>query len=104
METWIEGNWLLLCDKCPKAYHTGCLETPLDAVPAGTWLCPGCAAPDCAPDYTPVAELLMPGEVVQGAEAGVAELVSAGQPPQMPAHYQETGDPHDPGGWECLLG
>ena len=40
--TWAPGNWLLLCDTCPKAYHTRCLPTPLDAVPEGDWLCPGC--------------------------------------------------------------
>ena len=42
VETWIEGNWLLLCDKCPKAYHTRCLQPALDAVPDGEWLCPRC--------------------------------------------------------------
>ena len=40
--TWAEGNWLLLCDQCPKAYHTQCLQSPLDAVPEGDWLCPAC--------------------------------------------------------------
>ena len=33
--TWIEGNWLLLCDGpgCDKAVHTQCLDVPLDSVP-----------------------------------------------------------------------
>ena len=45
VETWIEGNWLLLCDTCPKAYHTRCLPTPLEAVPEGDWACPTCNPP-----------------------------------------------------------
>ena len=46
--TWIEGNWLLLCDGdgCNKAYHTLCLRPKLDAVPEGDWLCPTCAPKD----------------------------------------------------------
>ena len=40
--TWLPGNWLLLCDACPKAYHTRCLAAPLEAVPEGDWLCPCC--------------------------------------------------------------
>ena len=40
--TWAEGNWLLLCDECPKAFHTQCLQPALLAVPEGEWLCPTC--------------------------------------------------------------
>ena len=42
--TWIEGNWLLLCDGpgCEGAYHTLCLSPQLQAVPSGDWLCPDC--------------------------------------------------------------
>ena len=42
--TWIEGNWLLLCDGdgCERAWHTRCLPTPLEAVPDDDWLCPEC--------------------------------------------------------------
>ena len=31
--TWIEGNWLLLCDGagCEQAYHTQCCVPPLSA-------------------------------------------------------------------------
>lgn len=49
--TWIEGNWLLLCDgltptgaQCEGAYHTMCLDPVLDAVPEGDWLCPVCVS------------------------------------------------------------
>ena len=47
VETWIEGNWMLLCDgaNCGKAYHTLCLIPQLDAVPDGDWLCPDCVPP-----------------------------------------------------------
>eukprot|EP00736_Rhodelphis_marinus_P012830 Rmarinus@m.18532 len=33
---------LLLCDRCPKAYHKTCLLPPLNAVPSGDWFCPKC--------------------------------------------------------------
>ena len=34
----------LLCDGdgCDRAYHLSCLKPPLEHVPAGKWLCPGC--------------------------------------------------------------
>ena len=38
------GNEILLCDGCPRAYHTQCLLPPLLAVPEGDWFCPSCAA------------------------------------------------------------
>ena len=43
--TWIEGNWILLCDGdgCGRAYHTRCLTPPLKSVPDGDWFCPCCA-------------------------------------------------------------
>ena len=34
---------LLLCDECDAAYHTSCLDPPLDASPPGDWFCPKCA-------------------------------------------------------------
>lgn len=41
---------LLLCSKCGAPYHTYCLDPPLDDVPEGEWLCPGCApTPATAP-------------------------------------------------------
>ena len=42
--TWVDGNWLLLCDTCDKAYHTKCLVPPLRAAPEGDWFCPCCVA------------------------------------------------------------
>ena len=42
LETWTDGNWMLLCDGCDKAYHTLCLTPQLQAVPEGDWLCPSC--------------------------------------------------------------
>ena len=42
LETWWDGNELLLCDGCPKAYHIQCLVPALDSVPEGDWLCPAC--------------------------------------------------------------
>ena len=44
LESWIEGNELLLCDTCPKAFHTQCLTPPLASVPEGDWFCPSCAS------------------------------------------------------------
>ena len=37
-----DGGDLLLCDFCPLAYHTACLNPPLSAVPDGDWKCPRC--------------------------------------------------------------
>lgn len=44
--TWVEGNWMLLCDGpgCNRGYHTLCLDPPLRAVPAGDWLCMHCTS------------------------------------------------------------
>ena len=68
VETWIEGNWLLLCDgdNCGKAYHTQCLSPKLDAVPDGDWLCP-----DCAP---PRANVVAGGGAAAGSTSGSGEL------------------------------
>ena len=55
VETWVEGNWLLLCDTCPRAYHTQCLQPALEAVPEGDWLCPCCA--DDGQESTDVCEV-----------------------------------------------
>ncbi|KAJ7565396.1 hypothetical protein O6H91_02G058800 [Diphasiastrum complanatum] len=38
------GNLMLLCDRtgCHHAFHTFCLDPPLQAIPEGDWLCPYC--------------------------------------------------------------
>ena len=46
VDTWFEGNWLLLCDAdgCERAYHTLCLPAPhFSEIPDGDWFCPACA-------------------------------------------------------------
>ena len=81
--SWIEGNWLLLCDGpgCEKAYHTMCLRPTLDAVPEGDWLCPSCdpnpakAAPSAAPSFAPsvapsIAAAPTPKAATSGATSG----------------------------------
>lgn len=35
-------EWMLLCDACGVGWHTFCLKPPLESVPDGTWVCPGC--------------------------------------------------------------
>ena len=37
---------MLLCDYCSDGYHMGCLDPPVDEVPAEAWLCPRCRPPD----------------------------------------------------------
>ena len=38
------GTDMLLCDGCDRAFHLHCLDPPLQAVPAGDWLCAQCCA------------------------------------------------------------
>ncbi|GAB6019345.1 Bromodomain adjacent to zinc finger domain protein 2B [Chamberlinius hualienensis] len=33
---------MCICDNCPKAYHTDCIEPPLSRTPKSRWLCPRC--------------------------------------------------------------
>ena len=33
------------CDSCPTAYHTFCLDPPLQEIPNGEWRCPRCGCP-----------------------------------------------------------
>ncbi|KAH8388950.1 hypothetical protein KR215_008276 [Drosophila sulfurigaster] len=40
-----DGGELLCCDSCPSAYHTFCLNPPLDNIPDGDWRCPRCSCP-----------------------------------------------------------
>lgn len=34
---------MVLCDDCPRGYHTYCLSPPLEQIPSGDWFCPRCA-------------------------------------------------------------
>lgn len=34
---------LLLCDKCDKGFHMGCIRPVVVRVPIGSWLCPNCS-------------------------------------------------------------
>uniref|UniRef100_A0A182N9R5 Chromodomain-helicase-DNA-binding protein Mi-2 homolog n=1 Tax=Anopheles dirus TaxID=7168 RepID=A0A182N9R5_9DIPT len=43
-----DGGELLCCDNCPSAYHTFCLNPPLDDIPDGEWRCPRCSCPPLA--------------------------------------------------------
>ena len=36
------GTRLLLCELCPRAYHTDCLKPPLNKAPRGKWYCMNC--------------------------------------------------------------
>jgi hypothetical protein len=40
-----DGGELILCDKCERPYHLGCLNPPVKAIPEGDWYCPRCQAP-----------------------------------------------------------
>ena len=55
--SWIEGNWMLLCDGdgCDRAYHTQCVVPSLTAVPEGDWLCPQCDPSSAKPKPRPAA-------------------------------------------------
>ena len=33
---------MLLCDKCDKGWHMGCMRPPMTKIPKGDWLCPEC--------------------------------------------------------------
>lgn len=37
-----DGGNLLLCDKCPKSFHTHCLKMTKNSVPDREWFCPAC--------------------------------------------------------------
>lgn len=37
-----QGGELLLCDTCPRAYHTVCIDPSMEAPPDGDWSCPHC--------------------------------------------------------------
>eukprot|EP00667_Euglena_gracilis_P004396 EG_transcript_4419 len=37
-----DSKFTLLCDSCSRAFHTFCLDPPLDYPPEGDWQCPAC--------------------------------------------------------------
>ncbi|KAF1751258.1 hypothetical protein GCK72_017812 [Caenorhabditis remanei] len=37
-----QGGELLLCDTCPRAYHTPCIDSSMEDPPEGDWSCPHC--------------------------------------------------------------
>lgn len=36
------GARLILCELCPRSYHTDCIRPPLSKVPRGKWYCSNC--------------------------------------------------------------
>ena len=69
LHTWMEGNWLLLCDKCDKAFHTRCLAPPhFTEVPRGNWYCPNCAGDAMAVELDEVEVEADIGVVADGVE------------------------------------
>lgn len=38
------GTKLILCDLCPRAYHTDCMVPPIGKAPRGKWYCSNCIA------------------------------------------------------------
>lgn len=40
-----DGGELLCCDSCSSAYHTYCLDPPLNELPEESWTCPRCSCP-----------------------------------------------------------
>ena len=49
-----DNEYMLLCDGCDAAYHTMCLNPPLDSIPeTDDWFCPSCD-PSAQPPAEPV--------------------------------------------------
>lgn len=89
-----EGN-LLLCDSCDAGWHTGCLDTPLRAVPEGQWLCPACdsAATTAASQRTPS------HHHSSSAGAAAAPPTSSPQPPTPPPTSPHAGTAKSKSKW-----
>ncbi|KJH48544.1 CHDCT2 domain protein [Dictyocaulus viviparus] len=37
-----QGGEVILCDTCPRAYHTVCIDSEMEQAPEGDWSCPYC--------------------------------------------------------------
>ncbi|PIO58337.1 PHD-finger, partial [Teladorsagia circumcincta] len=37
-----QGGEIILCDTCPRAYHTVCVDSEMEQAPEGEWSCPHC--------------------------------------------------------------
>ncbi|XP_053318687.1 PHD finger protein 21B [Spea bombifrons] len=49
---------LQLCDMCPRAYHSDCLDSPTKISPKGVWVCPKCQQKVLKKDNVPWAGAL----------------------------------------------
>ena len=47
---WQHAKYLLICEICVHAFHTFCLNPPVEELPRGKWRCPYCVTRE--PDYT----------------------------------------------------
>lgn len=68
---------LLCCDGCPRAYHLGCLQPPLTAVPSGDWFCTKCLAEWGSDKGAPPA---LEGTQQRATQQGVKEEKASGNP------------------------
>ena len=63
-----------MCESCERGFHTTCLDPPLETIPSGIWLCPGCL-PGCA------------GQCGRGVD--LDKMVFPGAHPDNPRHCSE---------------
>lgn len=97
-----DGGELLCCDICPLAYHTYCLNPPLNVVPDGEWRCPRCSL---EPLKGKVAKI-MHWRFVETAPApevpagdGITEPTRSNRPPQKTREFFIKW--HDMSYWHC---
>ncbi|PNH01983.1 Retrovirus-related Pol polyprotein from transposon, partial [Tetrabaena socialis] len=76
---------MLLCDSCGAGWHLYCLQSPLTAVPKGTWVCPTCL--EAGVTVTEVAARALR----ERAPAGGATFLSAAQRRRLEAHRALDG-------------
>jgi hypothetical protein len=48
-----DGGFLVVCERCRRAFHLGCVEPPLIEVPTGDWYCCDCIVPSPSIDRRP---------------------------------------------------